>query len=278
MDIVKRFLVLAVLVAVVVGIGRAWIGGHGAGTQHAVATSGTVPAAGAASSARSAAGPANGSAAGASTAGASGSASVSASAGSGSGFYDVATPHDAPIPKQALRLRIIANSDSTADQDTKRAVRDAVVVQVAKIVSGSTSEAEAEQRVLARLPELKQTAIDVAKSRGYNYPVKAMVGKAQFPTKLYGNQVYPAGTYRALVITLGKGQGANWWCVLFPPLCFLDIADGDAIPNTAGFPDLPPLETLTMQGPNGGTQKVQVRLAVLDYGEEAWKALKRVLG
>ncbi|QSO51055.1 stage II sporulation protein R [Alicyclobacillus curvatus] len=189
--------------------------------------------------------------------------------------YDVATPHDAPIPSQALRLRIIANSDSTTDQNVKRAVRDAVVVEVAKLVSGAKTEQEAQQRVTAAIPKLREIAVQVTRKNGYSYPVKAMVGKAPFPTKLYGNQVYPAGEYKALVITLGKGQGANWWCVLFPPLCFIDIASGDAIPNTAGFPDLPPLETISINGPTGQPEQVQVRLAVLDYGEEAWKAVKR---
>lgn len=191
--------------------------------------------------------------------------------------YNVATPHDAAIPSQALRLRIIANSDSTADQNTKRAVRDAVVVQVAKLVSGAQTEAQAQQIVTTALPQLRATAARVAAQRGYTYAVTAAVGEQPFPTKLYGNQVYPAGNYRALVITLGQGAGQNWWCVLFPPLCFIDIASGDAVPNTAGFPDLPPLEILNIPGPTGRAEPVQVRLATLDYGEEVWKAVRRWL-
>ncbi|KPV42859.1 hypothetical protein AN477_15820 [Alicyclobacillus ferrooxydans] len=187
--------------------------------------------------------------------------------------YDVATPHDAPIPQQAFRLRIIANSDSTQDQNVKRDVRNAIVIEVAKLVHGAKTEPEAQARVTAALPKLRAIALKVTRQHGFTYPVKAMVGKAPFPTKLYGNQVYPAGEYKALVITLGKGQGQNWWCVLFPPLCFIDIASGDAVPNTAGFPDLPPLETISINGPTGQPEKVQVRLAVLDYGEEAWKAM-----
>lgn len=206
------------------------------------------------------------------------SGGLTADLGLSTKVYDIATPHDAPIPKQAFRLRIIANSDSTADQNVKRAVRDAVVVEVAKLVQGAKTEPEAQARVTAALPQLRQIALNVTRQNGFTYPVRAKVGEAQFPTKLYGNQVYPAGQYKALVITLGQGAGQNWWCVLFPPLCFIDIASGDAVPNTAGFPDLPPLETITMNGPSGQKQQVQVRLATLDYGEEAWKAVKRWFG
>ncbi|SFU64210.1 stage II sporulation protein R [Alicyclobacillus macrosporangiidus] len=191
-----------------------------------------------------------------------------------SALYNPAEPHAAPIPQDALRLRILANSDSPQDQALKREVRDAVVVQVARLVAGSKDAAEARQRVQAALPDIQRTAADVARQHGYGYPVRADVGVVPFPTKLYGNQVYPAGNYEALRITLGAGQGQNWWCVLFPPLCFVDIADGDAVPNTGEFPDLPPLEVIDMPTMDGGTAQVQVRLASLDYGEELWRWVK----
>ncbi|QQE81498.1 stage II sporulation protein R [Alicyclobacillus sp. SO9] len=188
---------------------------------------------------------------------------------------DPAVPHDAPIPKNALRLRIIANSDSAADQQLKREVRNAVVVQVAKLIKGATTEAQAQKIVTNHLPSLKSLAVQVVHQHGFRYDVKAKVGKVPFPTKVYGNRVYPAGNYKALRFILGKGQGKNWWCVLFPPLCFVDIADGDAVPNTGGFPDLPPLETITVPNLQGKPTKVAVRLASVDYGEELWKTVKQ---
>lgn len=193
---------------------------------------------------------------------------------SGQKMYNVAVPHDAPIPHSALRLRIIANSDSNADQATKRAVRDAVVFKVAQLLKNANSPQQAKAIVTKNLPELQQIALDVVRKRGYQYPVKANVGIVPFPTKIYGNQVYPAGNYEALRIILGQGKGQNWWCVLFPPLCFVDIADGDAVPNTAGFPDLPPLETIRVPSIQGGTTEVAVRILALDYGEEFWKTAK----
>ncbi len=202
-------------------------------------------------------------------------ADTSASSNSETAF-NIAAPHDAPIPREALRLRIIANSDSAADQEVKREVRDRVVLLVAKLVKGAHNADEARKRVVQALPQIRATAAEVVRERGYHYPVAANVGKVPFPTKVYGNQVYPAGTYEALRITLGTGQGQNWWCVLFPPLCFVDITEGDAVPNTGKFPDLPPLETIQVPGVDGTQKDVQVRLALLDYGEMAWKAVQRL--
>lgn len=189
-------------------------------------------------------------------------------------LYNPAVPHDVSIPKDALRLRIIANSDSAKDQELKREVRDAIVVQVATLLQHAKTEPEAQKIVSAHLQQLQSLAQTVVRKHGFSYDVKANVGTVPFPTKVYGNRVYPAGNYKALRLILGKGQGQNWWCVLFPPLCFIDIADGDAVPNTGGFPDLPPLETLTVKNLQGQPTKVQVRLATVDYGEELLKAMK----
>ncbi|WP_303799374.1 stage II sporulation protein R [Alicyclobacillus macrosporangiidus] len=266
---VKRMLGFLAAVAVVVCAGRVWLG-TGAGPAGAA----TGTAAGTVAAGERAVTGTAGTTGGA--AGGSGASSGTASAADlvTEALYNPAEPHAAPIPQDALRLRIIANSDSPQDQALKREVRDALVVQVAKLVAGSKDATEARQRVEAALPDIQRTAVDVARHHGYSYPVRADVGVVPFPTKMYGNQVYPAGNYEALRITLGAGQGQNWWCVLFPPLCFVDIADGDAVPNTGEFPDLPPLEVIDMPTMDGGTAQVQVRLASLDYGEELWRLVK----
>lgn len=191
-------------------------------------------------------------------------------------YQNVATPHDAPIPKQALRLRIIANSDSPADQRLKRTIRDKVVVEVGQWVSGAKNATQARDIVKAHIPQIEQTALQVEHANGVHETIRTNVGQVPFPTKMYGNRVYPAGNYEALRITIGKGQGANWWCVLYPPLCFVDITEGDAVPNTGQFPDLPPLETIKVQTSAGAKTTVQVRLASVDYGEAALKAVKQL--
>lgn len=189
-------------------------------------------------------------------------------------LYNIATPNDTPIPSEALRLRIIANSDRSDDQAVKLDVRNAVVAEVAGWLTNAHSSAEARAIVTRHIPQIEALAKKVVRQHGFTYAVTTNVGRVPFPTKIYGNQVYPAGNYEALRITLGSGRGKNWWCVLFPPLCFVDIADGDAVPNTAGFPDLPPLETIQVPSMNGQPTKVQVRLASVDYGEELWHTLQ----
>ena len=134
-----------------------------------------------------------------------------------------------PIPEQSIRLRIIANSDSIQDQWLKREVRDAIVAQVNQWVKEIRSIEQARSQVAARLPELEQLVAQTIRERGFSYGAEVRLGQVEFPTKLYGSYVYPAGQYEALVVKLGEAKGQNWWCVLFPPLCFIDIANGDAV-------------------------------------------------
>ena len=133
------------------------------------------------------------------------------------------------IPGEAIRLRILANSDFEQDQAIKRKVRDAVNAQITLWVQDLTSMNEAKKVINSKLPEIQTIAEKVVHEQGSNQSVKVEFGKVQFPTKLYGQYLYPAGEYQAILITLGKGQGANWWCVLYPPLCFLDFSNGVAV-------------------------------------------------
>ncbi|WP_461202065.1 stage II sporulation protein R [Anoxybacillus sp. TBDG-1] len=136
---------------------------------------------------------------------------------------------DVVIPNEAVRLRILANSDSPADQALKRAVRDAVNEQITTWVSDLASFEEAKQVIAQHVPEIEQTVARVLREKKSNQSYKVAFERVSFPTKIYGSYVYPAGEYDAVLITLGKGEGANWWCVLFPPLCFLDFSTGEAV-------------------------------------------------
>lgn len=133
------------------------------------------------------------------------------------------------IPKEAIRLRILANSDSESDQALKRLVRDEVNANITKWVQELTDINEARNMLQAKLPEIQAISEAVVKREGSSQTVNVEFGKVQFPTKLYGQFLYPAGEYEAILITLGEGKGANWWCVLFPPLCFLDFSNGVAV-------------------------------------------------
>lgn len=136
------------------------------------------------------------------------------------------------IPKDAIRLRILANSDTKVDQDVKRLIRDEVNQNITDWVQDLTSLEEARKVIQSRLPDIQEVAKRTVEKQGMNQTVKVEFSKAKFPTKLYGQYLYPAGEYEAIVITLGDGKGANWWCVLFPPLCFLDFSNGTAVSSS----------------------------------------------
>lgn len=130
------------------------------------------------------------------------------------------------IPEQSIRLRILANSDSPADQWLKRKIRDAVIDQINEWVTEPDHIGYAREVIQENIPEIERLVKATLERYGYDYPYEVELGRVAFPTKLYGNQVYPAGEYEALRISIGSGEGQNWWCVLFPPLCFVDMASG----------------------------------------------------
>lgn len=149
------------------------------------------------------------------------------------------------IPNEAIRLRILADSDSAQDQEIKRKVRDAVNAEITSWVEHLVSLEEARNTIREGIPELQKIAEEVVAANGSNQTVKAEFNKVKFPTKLYGQYLYPAGEYEAVLITLGEGTGSNWWCVLFPPLCFLDFANGDA--TSQGFENGQPVAAETLE-------------------------------
>ncbi|WP_456273043.1 stage II sporulation protein R [Bacillus sp. AK031] len=138
------------------------------------------------------------------------------------------------IPNEAIRLRILADSDREEDQAVKRMIRDRVNEEITAWVESLTSLDDARSTIKAGLPELQGIAEEVMKEQGLDQTVNVEFGKVDFPTKLYGQFLYPAGEYEAILITLGSGKGANWWCVLYPPLCFLDFSNGTAV-QSPGF-------------------------------------------
>ena len=142
---------------------------------------------------------------------------------------EVTAKEEITIPNEAIRLRILANSDSESDQNLKRKVRDAVNAEITKWVQDLTSLEEARKTIQSGLPEIQQIAETIVQEENSNQAVNAEFDRVKFPTKLYGQFLYPAGEYEAILITIGEGEGANWWCVLFPPLCFLDFSNGVAV-------------------------------------------------
>ena len=130
------------------------------------------------------------------------------------------------ISNSVFRLHVIANSDSDEDQSLKYKVRDKVLEYMNEIAKDCTSKEEVINLAYEYQDEFKQIAENVIKENGYDYDVNIKIGNFEFPTKYYGDISLPAGYYDALRIEIGEAKGQNWWCVMFPPLCFVDVTSG----------------------------------------------------
>ena len=125
-----------------------------------------------------------------------------------------------------FRLHVIANSDSENDQKLKLFVRDALLDYMNENSSDFSNKEDVVNFAKDHLEDLRKIAIDIVKYYGYNYDVTVEVGNFNFPTKSYGDICFPTGFYDALRVKIGNGSGKNWWCVMFPPLCFVDTTSG----------------------------------------------------
>ena len=130
------------------------------------------------------------------------------------------------ISDSVFRLHVIANSNSNEDQALKYKVRDNLLNYMNNICKNCTSKEEAINIVSEQQKEFKQVALETIKNEGYSYDVKIEIGNFEFPTKHYGDISLPAGFYDALKVEIGKAEGRNWWCVMFPSLCFVDVSSG----------------------------------------------------
>lgn len=130
------------------------------------------------------------------------------------------------IANSVFRLHVIANSDEKEDQELKLKVRDNVLSYMNKICENVTTKEDAILIATEHIDEFKQIALNTIYENGYDYSVNIKIGNFSFPTKTYGDISLPAGLYDALRIEIGEANGQNWWCVMFPPLCFVDVSSG----------------------------------------------------
>ena len=130
------------------------------------------------------------------------------------------------LADSVFRLHVIANSDSKEDQELKYKVRDKLIEYMNSLTNDINSKEEVIEIAKAHLEDFKEIALNVVKENGYNYDVNVEIGNFSFPTKTYGDISFPAGFYDALKVEIGKAEGQNWWCVMFPPLCFVDVTSG----------------------------------------------------
>lgn len=138
--------------------------------------------------------------------------------------YVAAVSND--ISESVFRLHVIANSDSEEDQNLKYIVRDNLIKYMNTLTQNMSTKDDAIKIAKEHEQDFRDIAIKTIRENGYDYDVKVEIGNCYFPTKYYGDISFPAGYYDALKVEIGESAGQNWWCVMFPPLCFVDMSTG----------------------------------------------------
>ena len=140
--------------------------------------------------------------------------------------YSYVTAVSKNISDSVFRLHVIANSDSDEDQALKLKVRDKLLEYMNSLCANTSSKEDAMRIANEHIDDFSKIAKDVISENGYDYDVEISIGECDFPTKNYGDVSLPAGIYDALRVKIGSANGHNWWCVMFPPLCFVDVSSG----------------------------------------------------
>lgn len=167
------------------------------------------------------------------------------------------------LPRDVVRLHVVANSNGAEDQAVKLLVRDAVLEEAARWYQGAGSMEEASSQLCTHLQSIAGAARQVLGEQGVGYSATAQMTEMYFPTRDYGDFRLPAGRYRTLRVTLGEGAGKNWWCVVFPSLCLPAATKEEALLT------LPEGERQVVEG----GQDVQVKLKAV----ELWESLREWL-
>ena len=140
--------------------------------------------------------------------------------------YSYASAINEDLSNNVFRLHVIANSDSKEDQDLKYKVRDKLIEYMKSLTTNINTKEEVIEIANNHISDFESIAKEVITKNGFDYDVKVEIGNFSFPTKQYGDISFPAGFYDALKVEIGNAKGQNWWCVMFPPLCFVDVTSG----------------------------------------------------
>lgn len=173
------------------------------------------------------------------------------------GSFQVFANRCGDVTKEVLRLHIPANSDSNEDQQIKLALRDFVLERFGGELSDCGTLEIAESRAEELIPEIERECTEFLHENGFNYGAKAELTTMYFTTREYDRLILPAGEYRALRITLGSGEGHNWWCVIFPQLCLPAVSEPT--------PDSEDENAENVLDAFGKPQKITVKFAVFEW-------------
>ncbi|WP_406678189.1 stage II sporulation protein R [Moorella sp. ACPs] len=159
-----------------------------------------------------------------------------------------------------IRLHVIANSDTVADQELKRHVRDAVLASIGRSLAVAGDIGAARRLVSSNLAAITAAAEAQIRREGQNYTVRTEFGDFAFPTRAYGDITLPAGNYEAVRVVIGAGKGENWWCILFPPLCLVDVTGKVNAGFLAGRP---------VMGGEEGTAKIKLGWKIMEIWQSS---------
>lgn len=171
------------------------------------------------------------------------------------------------LANSVIRLHVIANSDSEADQELKYQVRDRILTEAAALYQPGDDLQKVRRRMEDNLTLLAQVGREVVEEQGYDYPVSANLERTWFPTKQYTDFALPAGNYTALRIVVGEGKGQNWWCVAFPPLCLGSVSE--TVDEAAAAGNFTPEQVSLITGESGG-------YVVKFKAMELWEQFKKI--
>ena len=168
------------------------------------------------------------------------------------------------IASKILRFHVIANSDSEEDQALKLEIKDVIVDYMKEILADAKNIEDTRAIAAAHTEEMKQIAEAYIAARGYDYPVDVFLGQRYFPVKSYGPYTFPAGEYEAVCVELGEHSGKNWWCVLYPSLCFVDAVHA-VVPGETDKELRQLLTEQEYQAISQGEVKVKFTFKILDW-------------
>lgn len=180
----------------------------------------------------------------------------------------------AKINDKVIRLHVIANSDSVFDQQLKYKVRNKIIDKFNNEFKNMTSKEESENAIIEKLDEIRDEASLTVKEEGYDYEVNVYYGNFKFPRRLYDDILLPAGYYDAVRIEIGSAEGNNWWCVMFPPLCFVDFGkDKNAEPVLSIETEKKLQEVLTLDEielikTKRGTKGIKLKSKIFEFIEK----------
>ena len=179
------------------------------------------------------------------------------------GFYGRKNIVQERIAEKVVRFHVLANSNSEEDQKLKLQVRDAIGGLLQEKMAQVENREECEKFITEWIPKIEQTAAAVIEENGYDYSVCARLEETDFPVKTYGAYTFPAGRYEALRVTIGEGAGENWWCVLYPNMCFensmYEVVDERGEKALREVLDEKEYEAVLKEG------NYQIRLRILDF-------------